>query len=818
MGISSNQDKDQVPAADVRLQAMPSDENAITRIGDTGLLICPSCKKSLQSEYTVCPYDGTPLADKYATGNKISGKYEILGQIGAGGMGIVYKVRQTLVNRIMALKRMHGKSLSEEGLIRFQQEAKASFRLHHQNIVSVHDFDFYDGDPYLVMEFVDGKPLSRMIQEQVRLPLDTTLEIAIQLCDALAHAHESGILHRDLKPANIMIVSAGATDQKQFIPKILDFGIAKSIDTVSGDTQQLTKTGQAVGSPLYMSPEQCEGKKVDQRSDIYSLGCVVYECLTSLPPLQRETVLGTMMAHIHEKPLSLKEASLGTEYPSEIESIVTRLLEKNPESRYQTMREVEGDLLKLKRGSRLALVVSNSTEERTKTQVSSKLVAWSSLLIACSFGLAIFAWNYLVAVHPHVDSKVPGTSAAHSEEDNPSISKTDKLIGYLIDTGKLSDPVDFSGSDITDDGIRILSTVKSIHKLNVSNTSVTDRGVRYLAGLSNINVLDLSNTKISDASADSIGRLKGLEALFVANNKVGSKLVSALKSLPVLLELDLRNTNISDQDLVSLPTQAKVLKELDIGTNQISDFGIRQCGKLQYLMNLDVSGTGVSDVAMQSLANNHELTTLDLSNTKITGTGLSTLLSGCRIIHSLYLNHDDITDGSIGDIAAQKNLEHLDVRNTLVSDTGLLKLAQCKTLMDVALQGSAVSPTGVDKFKKLCPSVDIVEGYALNHLVLWLPSDKVSSGSTIDVHLALAKHLLGVQKYNESIIECNKALLLHDTKERQNEPGFEQANQIKAECLVKLGRKSEAIKEANRLHRIGELEAAAAIRKVLEAQ
>jgi serine/threonine-protein kinase len=818
MGIGSNHDKDSPPAADARLRVTPADQDAITRIGDFAAVTCPTCNRRLQSEYTVCPYDGTPLSDKYAIGNKISGKYEILEQIGAGGMGIVYKVRQTLVNRVMALKRMHAKLLSEEGLIRFQQEAKATFKLHHKNIVSVHDFDFYDGDPYLAMEFVDGKPLSKLIQEQVRLPLDVTLEIAIQICDALAHAHESGVLHRDLKPANIMIVTAGVGDQTRYVPKVLDFGIAKSLDTVSGDTQQLTKTGQAVGSPLYMSPEQCEGKKVDQRSDIYSLGCVIYECLTSLPPLHRDTVLSTMMAHIHEKPLSLKEASLGTEYPFEIELIVGRLLEKNPEMRYQCMREVEDDLRKVQTGSRPAITVPVEPAKNVKTRFNLKSTGLIVLLFACTLSAAV-----LIGYHqsePRSNHTItPSIAATQNEEENISSSKTDKLIGYLIDTGKLSDPVDFSGSDITDDGLRILSTIKSIHKVNVSNTGITDKGLGYLAGLSNINVLDLSNTKISDASAGSLGRLKGLEALFVGNNRsIGTNLISHLNGLPVLLELDLRNTQITDQDIANLPEQAKVLKELDIGNNRVTDEGIVYCGKLRYLMNLDVSGTSLSDAGLRALANNHDLTTLDVSSTNITSAGLSALLPGCRLLHSLSLDNDDITDASIDGISELKSLEHLDIRNTQVTDAGLLKLARCKTLMDLSLQGSKVTPSGIQKFKQLCPTVDLVQGYPLNHLVLWLPTDRIPSSNTIAVYLAQAKQLMSEKKYNESIVECNKALLAHDTKERQNESGFEQANQIKAECLAKLGRRAEAAKEAERLDRIGDAGAASAIKRVLDSK
>jgi serine/threonine protein kinase len=237
------------------------------------------------------PRDAAPR-NSFEIGSLVQGKYQIIEVIGKGGMGVVYKVRQVAVSKLMAVKRLlasREESINESALRRFQIEAKACFKLNHKNIVKVFDFDPNDGDPFLVMEFVEGVSLSSLIRSKVRLSIESTMEIALQLCDGLAHAHGHNILHRDLKPQNIMYQEIRSTELfgKEEPPhvKILDFGLAKIFDTADGTARTLTKTGEAFGTPLYMSPEQCQGKQLDEKSDIYSLGCVIYECLTGQPPL-----------------------------------------------------------------------------------------------------------------------------------------------------------------------------------------------------------------------------------------------------------------------------------------------------------------------------------------------------------------------------------------------------------------------------------------------------------------------------------------------------------------------------------------------------
>ncbi|MBC7997380.1 MAG: serine/threonine protein kinase, partial [Leptolyngbya sp.] len=272
----------------------------------------------------------------------LGGRYRILSVLGKGGMGIVLRVEQIFIGKEFALKTIDKNLLSEVTIRRFKQEAKATFAVSHPNIISVNDFGLLDDEtPFMVMEIVSGKTLSTRLKETTSLPIEDAIPIFIQVCFGLAHAHESGIVHRDIKPSNIMLPDPTQTPAGTV--KILDFGIAKFTQD-GGESQALTKTGEIFGSPLYMSPEQCSGSNVDHRSDVYSLGCVLFETLTGTPPFIGETALSTMMKHQSAPIPTLKEASLGGEFPKDLERMMQAMLAKNPNERYQNLGVTAHDL------------------------------------------------------------------------------------------------------------------------------------------------------------------------------------------------------------------------------------------------------------------------------------------------------------------------------------------------------------------------------------------------------------------------------------------------------------------------------------------
>ncbi len=273
----------------------------------------------------------------FSPGLLIGNRYKVVSLIGTGGMGLVYLVQQVLLNKEFALKTIDTRFLSDVVIRRFQQEARGVFALDHPSIIAVKDFGVLnDSTPYLVMEFIKGENLGERLKRTGCLTLEDAIPIFVQVCFGLAYAHELGIVHRDIKPSNIMLLDGIPAGQDGSV-KILDFGIAKFSEREGGEIQALTRTGEIFGSPVYMSPEQCTGLGVDQRSDIYSLGCVFFETLTGAPPCVGENALATMMKHQVELAPSLAEASLGKQFPQAIEDIVAKMLAKSPDNRYPNL-------------------------------------------------------------------------------------------------------------------------------------------------------------------------------------------------------------------------------------------------------------------------------------------------------------------------------------------------------------------------------------------------------------------------------------------------------------------------------------------------
>ncbi len=277
-------------------------------------------------------------------GSVLDRRFEIQALAGRGGMSLVYRARHIALDRVVAIKVLHSYLICDEQVLRrFRQEARTISSLSHANIVSVLSVGFLtEGLPYIVMDFLAGKSLAEVIKETGHLPVQRSLKIFRQTADALLYAHSQGVIHRDLKPGNIMLVS-GNGDQ-DFV-KIVDFGIA-AIDPLSGlEVQKLTRTGALIGSPLYMSPEQCSSSTVDLRTDIYSFGCLCYETLSGQTPFNGNSPLDTMARHLTEIPEPFAAVNPAAHIPESLESVVFKALEKKPENRYQSFAELKEDLL-----------------------------------------------------------------------------------------------------------------------------------------------------------------------------------------------------------------------------------------------------------------------------------------------------------------------------------------------------------------------------------------------------------------------------------------------------------------------------------------
>ncbi len=355
--------------------------------------ICPTCDFKYSPELERCPDDNSILAvikrDPFI-GKVIAEKYEIVEILGMGGFSTVYKAEQSSLRRAVAIKILHAEFVDKPDKIRrFQYEAESISTLVHTNVASIYDYGVLaEGQPYLVMELAPGKTLSAVLAETTVLPPERALEIFVQVCDGVAAAHKKGLIHRDLKPSNIVLLPApDGTD----LVKILDFGLAKVISGDGANRENLTMTGEVLGTPAYMAPEQCMGTAMDMRTDIYCFGCVMYETLSGKLPLVGDTSYEVMHKHINEAPISLSKS--GPSVPPRLVRIVSKTLQKDPDDRFQSFEDLKDALQGVEpniSSEIKAILFSGSNVKLSKKKKALKkrilLSAWTLLLAFIGVG------------------------------------------------------------------------------------------------------------------------------------------------------------------------------------------------------------------------------------------------------------------------------------------------------------------------------------------------------------------------------------------------------------------------------------------------
>ncbi len=306
--------------------------------------ICPKCRTAYPSRgRSTCAKDGARLveAEELAAatndpllGRNLTGRFAIVERIGAGGMGTVYRADQAGLDRPVALKVLKKELIADqETVARFHREAKAMSMLMHPNTVRVFDFgEDDDGHLFLAMELLEGELLTAFIEREGSPPIDEAVETTMQILRSLSEAHSKGLVHRDLKPDNIML--ARVEGRAKPVVKVLDFGIAKVFRAEEKIDQLETQAGTVFGTPRYMSPEQAQGKELDHRSDLYSVGVLLYQMLTGKPPFVDDDAVVVMAKHIREEPVPVRDAVPERPIPRSLERVVEKALAKEPRDRY----------------------------------------------------------------------------------------------------------------------------------------------------------------------------------------------------------------------------------------------------------------------------------------------------------------------------------------------------------------------------------------------------------------------------------------------------------------------------------------------------
>ncbi|MDX1990241.1 MAG: protein kinase [Candidatus Obscuribacter sp.] len=634
----------------------------------------------------------------YTPGHVIDGKFQVVGFLGEGGMGTVYRVHHMTLGKDLALKTFRSEQIDQEAWLRFQREAQSIGRLEHANIIRIYDFGIAeDNRPYYAMELLTGADLAERLSRGGAMPLRLTLQVFIQVAGALEHAHQCGVVHRDIKPANIHL---NDDDPKRPVAKLVDFGIAK---LATSENQRLTSAGLVFGSPLYMSPEQAMGADIDARSDIYSLGCTLFECLTEKPPFLGENIVDTLTRHQQENPPNLADVDIGSRYPQRLEGLVRRMLVKDPEKRIASMKEVKQELTDLletlkdtatvdlqpmqsvtQRNTNIRGIRSKKSSQENSTppipeslkQEGRQYVLITAIALAV---VAVLAGTTLAVTHFLTKAAPPPTDQAQAV---PKV----ELTSIIPDEDYKKLPKELPGIDVSQE---VLPNGTKVSKMNFPKHGIGKVGV------------------LGEELVSARGKLT-----FPTDKKLVFKpntwFLEKTERWSVLLALHIWE--------ISFPENIEVTEEMLIHTNNPT-LKVRSLS----FRNSRLEGPLVN------ISHNPELKSLDLSNTKlfkndtygtifqdspivrlcideISQADLNRLipqLKSCKNLVALRFDNSTLNSESLREIVSLSKLSTLELRSCGIDDKGLAALAKLNHLKRLHLGKAALTAASVDTIKQM---------------------------------------------------------------------------------------------------------------------
>jgi serine/threonine-protein kinase len=606
------------------------------------------------------------------------GRYKLIGPVGRGAMGNVYRALDVSLSKEVAIKTLLTGGSDRKRMMRFQKEAKMIGRLKHANLVGVMDFGVTEsGVAYMVMEFIDGKPLNAFLSDERAQDLSIMLTIFHQICEAVSHAHRNAVIHRDLKSSNIMLEHL---DSPCPTARVIDFGISQLC--APGERSGFDSTsGRIAGSPAYMSPESTRGAG-DERSDVYSLGCLLFECLTGRLPFEAETALEMARKHATQTSPRLKDIVEGDDIETfeRMQKVVDKCLAKNPEERYQTVAqllatidEVISELPEVSivgaTSSAESGAIIDSYADKFWRQFSSnqRTRIWAPLLVLLLVGGGVcFTLIEMQKLNQggHVASHK--FNPIYADHGKGSVVLVEGLIEHALqndakttdeDLRKRNKPTPdneyhLAQSDITDDGIQYLAKYNPV-ALEIGFTRVTDRGLAEVAKFKNLSSLGLNGLAITDKGIESIAHLP-LESLHLVETKITDRALKTIGGMKKLETLKLDAcTQITDTGigyLTNLPLVCLSVRHCKVKVEILA-----RCKKL---VRLDMDYVDCDDRDIALLANQPNLSMLGLTGARLTKVGLNKLERMPTLIWIGLAECPNITEGDVQQFVRRFNRLH----------------------------------------------------------------------------------------------------------------------------------------------------------------
>lgn len=598
----------------------------------------------------------------------VDGKYKILSVIGSGGMGSIYLAKHLMLDKTVALKTFKSYNLSQEAKLRFQREAQAIAKLNNPNIVQVFDFGYVNEQlPYYTMEVLTGQSLGEKLNNCQYLEIEEAVRIFVEVCRGLIAAHNKGIVHRDLKPDNIFMESKTITGAFAKV-KIVDFGIA-ALASPDIEGQKLTAIGSVFGSPLYMSPEQSMGQNVTASSDIYSCGCALFQALTGKPPYLGPNAFSTLLMHQNDSIPSLRAALSGRECPKSLEQVVTKMLAKAPEQRYQSAEEVLENLLGLQQTAKIKQPRSTSetiaNSQLLKTSASStqgetaeqdlvnerKPRLQLSLAFLAALLLLAVGYGYFVSADSHKPEREKPKSAATGNANDLS----DKETNEKQEISKTSE----SKENIENIASNASSENRASSESDYPGTSI-EALKQQLSRPSKGDSFSTQYDQVTGPALELISEAKWIKVISFKNCTIENESLYKLSKLDLVCIL-LNYTNLDERGASGL-SQCKTLTEIDASGTPLSDEGLKQLIKLKNLTRLSIGGSKVSKTGLAELARCKNLKFLSLSNMRPLSNDHIACVTKIESLSEINLNKTDSSPPLIRTLCKNhKNLKKVQI-------------------------------------------------------------------------------------------------------------------------------------------------------------